>query len=61
MGLELTLGSLIFLVLMVWAILSTAQSQASTGRKILWIVLILFFPIFGFIVWLLLVPKRGTA
>ncbi|AHF04109.1 hypothetical protein MARPU_09785 [Marichromatium purpuratum 984] len=49
---------LLLLVLHVWAIVSTVQSHAGTLSKVLWIVLILLLPLLGFILWLLLGPKR---
>jgi len=36
---------LIILVADIWAIVSTFQSQASTGKKVFWIVLV-WFPVF---------------
>lgn len=48
---------LIVLVLMLWAIVSTIGSRASTGAKVLWILAILFFPLLGFIAWLIFGPK----
>ncbi|WP_455384837.1 PLDc N-terminal domain-containing protein [Acidihalobacter prosperus] len=47
----------ILLVLDVWAIVKVVQSRASTGWKVLWIVLILILPLLGFILWLLFGPK----
>ena len=41
----------------IWAIVSVVQSSASTGRKVLWILLILFLPVLGFIIWLLAGPR----
>ena len=62
MGVEVTgLMGLIILVLDVWAIVSTAGSVASTGQKVLWIVLILVLPVLGFIFWLLLGPKKADG
>jgi len=48
-----------FLVLVadLWAIVSIVQSSLSTGKKVLWILLILFLPVLGFIVWLLVGPR----
>lgn len=58
MGVEVGgLLGLIWLVLVIYAIVKTAQSTAGTGAKVLWIVLILLFPLLGFILWLLLGPK----
>jgi hypothetical protein len=47
----------LLLVLDVWAIVKVVQSRASTGWKVLWIVLILILPLLGFILWLLFGPK----
>ena len=49
---------LIVLVLDVWAILTVAQSRASTASKAIWIVLILVLPILGLILWFFAGPKR---
>ncbi len=58
MGIEVggILG-LIVLVLDIWAIVKTVQSGASTGAKVLWILVILIFPVVGFLAWLLFGPK----
>lgn len=59
MGIEVGgIFGLIILVLDVWAIVKTAQSPAGTGSKVLWIVLILILPLLGFLLWLLLGPKK---
>jgi len=62
MGIEVggILGLLI-LIADVWAIVSIAQSGASTGKKVLWIVLVLLLPVLGLILWFLLGPRTGTA
>ncbi len=44
---------MILLVLNVWAFISIVTSGASTGATVLWIVLVLILPLFGFIIWLL--------
>lgn len=48
-----------FLVLVadIWAIVSTVQSSVSTGKKVVWILLILFLPVLGFVLWLLVGPR----
>jgi hypothetical protein len=57
-GVEVTgLGSLILLVLNVYAIVKTIQSDAGTGSKVLWVVLILLLPLLGLILWVLFGPK----
>ncbi len=51
---------LILLVLDVFAIVKTIGSGASTGTKVLWVVLILLLPLVGLILWWLLGPKSAT-
>ncbi len=51
------LFGLILLVLIVWAIVSTIQSNTGTGAKVLWIVVLLVIPLFGFLLWLIFGPK----
>jgi hypothetical protein len=50
---------LIILILDIWAVVKTVQSDASTGVKVLWVVVILVLPVAGFILWLLFGPKGG--
>lgn len=58
MGIEVggILG-LIILALDIWAIVSIFGSGASTGAKVLWILLVLILPIVGLIIWLLAGPR----
>ena len=58
MGLEVggVIG-LIVLIANIWAIIKTVQSNASTGSKVLWVVIILLLPVLGFIIWLLAGPR----
>lgn len=51
------IGGLVVLALDVWAIVSIFGSSASTGKKVLWILLVLLLPLVGFILWLLLGPR----
>lgn len=51
------LWGLLVLIADVWAIVSVAQSGASTGKKVLWIVIVIVLPVIGFLLWLLLGPK----
>lgn len=53
------LWGLIVLIADVWAIVSILQSSATTGKKVLWILLVFFLPVLGFILWLLLGPRGG--
>lgn len=48
---------LLILILDIWAIVSTVGSKASTGTKVIWILLIVFLPLLGFILWFFLGPK----
>ncbi len=48
---------LLILILNVWAIVKIVQSPASTGSKVLWIVLILLLPVLGLILWFFLGPR----
>lgn len=55
------LWGIILLALDIWAILSIAQSNVTNGKKVLWILLVLFLPLAGLIVWYLLGPKGGKS
>lgn len=55
------LWGLLVLIADVWAVVSVAQSGASTGKKVLWIVIVIVLPVLGFILWLLLGPKSRTG
>ncbi len=58
MGIEVTgILGLIWLLIIIWAIIKVASSSAGTGAKLLWILLLLFVPLLGLILWLLLGPK----
>ncbi len=58
MGLEVGgIVGVIVLIANVWAIIKTIQSNASTGSKVLWVVIILLLPVLGFIIWLLAGPR----
>ena len=53
---EFLLG-LIILILDIWAILKVASSGATTGTKVLWVVIIILLPVIGLILWWLFGPK----
>lgn len=53
-------GGLIILALDLWAIISVIGSNASTGRKVLWSLLIIFLPIIGFVIWLIAGPRSAA-
>ena len=45
---------LLILAADLWAIISVVQSGASTGKKVLWILLVLILPALGLILWFFL-------
>lgn len=47
---------LLILVLDIFAIIKILQSSAGGGEKILWILLVLIFPVAGMIVWFFVGP-----
>ena len=55
------IAGLVILILDVWAIVNIAQSGASTGHKVLWIVLVILLPLVGLIIWALLGPRTARA
>lgn len=58
MGLEVGgFFGLIWLIIVIWAIIKVAKSPAGFISKALWILIILLFPLLGFIAWMLLGPK----
>lgn len=60
--LEVTgLGGLIILALDIWAIVSIIGSSVTTGKKVLWTLLVLVLPIVGFIIWLLAGPRSSAS
>lgn len=58
MGIEVAgIFGLLLLIADIWAIVSTVSSNASTGGKVLWVLLIVIFPLVGLIIWLLFGPR----
>ena len=49
--------SLIWLIIVIWAIVKVAKSGASTLAKVIWIIVLIIFPLIGLILWLLFGPK----
>jgi len=59
MGIEVSgIIGLIILIADIWAIVKTVQSKVSTGKKVLWILVIIVLPIIGLLMWLLMGPKK---
>jgi hypothetical protein len=54
-----TIIGLLVLVADIWAILNVLGSPVTTGKKVLWILIILIFPVLGLIIWFLAGPKRS--
>jgi len=62
MGIEVGgIFGLLILIADIWAIVNIAQSSASTGHKVLWIVLVVLLPVVGLLIWLLLGPRTARA
>jgi hypothetical protein len=59
-NMEMIFG-LIILIADIWAIINVIQSGATTGMKLLWVVLIIVLPVIGLILWFLMGPKKATA
>lgn len=53
-----SIWGVLHLILIVWAIVSIAGSNAGNGAKALWIVLVILLPVIGFVLWFFLGPKR---
>ena len=59
MGIEVSgIIGLIILIADIWAIVKTVQSKVSTGKKVLWILVIIVLPIIGLLMWLLMGTKK---
>ena len=56
-GILTGLITIVMFVLSVWAIARILNSSATTGKKALWIILILFLPLIGLIAWYFAGPK----
>ena len=62
MGIEVGgLIGLIILIADIWAIINVLGSPASTGSKVLWVLIILLLPVIGLIAWLIMGPRKGAG
>jgi succinate dehydrogenase/fumarate reductase cytochrome b subunit len=52
---------LLILIGDIWAIINIFQSSASTGKKLLWTILVLLLPLLGLILWFFLGPRTGKT
>lgn len=50
---------ILLLIAVVYAVINIAQSGADSGKKALWIVLVLVLPVLGLVLWFFLGPKSG--
>ena len=55
------IGGFILLALDIWALISVIGSNETTGKKVIWVVAILFLPLIGFIAWLIFGPRASRA
>ncbi len=56
-----TLASLLILAADIWAIINIFQSAETTGTKVLWTLLVLVFPLLGFVIWYFAGPKSASG
>jgi hypothetical protein len=42
----------------IWVIIQIVQSPSVTGKKLLWVLIILLLPLAGLVLWFLFGPKR---
>ena len=54
------LVGLIILVLDIWAIINLIKSSAGTGAKVIWVLLIIFLPVLGLIIWAIAGPRGNV-
>lgn len=52
---------LLILVADIWAIVNIIGSGASTGAKVLWVLLVLILPLLGLVIWYFAGPKSSAA
>jgi len=59
MGVEFSgLLWLVVFAIDIWVIVQVVQSPSVTGKKLLWVLIILVLPFVGLLLWLLFGPKR---
>ncbi len=51
---------LIILALDIWAIINVLKSSAQTGMKIVWVLLIIFLPVLGLVIWAIAGPRGNV-
>ena len=62
MGPEVSgLFGLLVLIGDIWAIINVVGSGASTGSKVLWVVIIVLLPLIGLIIWFFAGPRSARV
>ena len=56
-----SLWGVLVLIADIWAIVNILQSQADTGKKVIWTVVVILLPVLGFILWFFLGPRTSRA
>jgi hypothetical protein len=60
MGIEVSgILGLLILIADVWAIVNVIGSGASTGSKVIWVLVILILPVLGLIIWFFAGPRSA--
>ncbi|MDT8410710.1 MAG: PLDc N-terminal domain-containing protein [Wenzhouxiangellaceae bacterium] len=57
MGAEVGLLGLLWLIIVVWAIVKTAQARVGAFVRFMWILVLILFPVVGLLIWLFFGPK----
>ena len=55
-----SLVALIIFVLDIWAIINVLKRGATTGMKIVWVLLIILLPVLGLIIWAIAGPRGNV-
>jgi hypothetical protein len=55
------IGGFILLALDIWALISVIGSNETTGRKVIWVLVILLLPLLGFLAWLIFGPRAARS
>ena len=48
---------LLILILDIWAIISIVRGDSTSGKKVLWVLLIVILPVLGLIIWGIMGPR----
>lgn len=53
-----SLLGLLVLIADIWAIIQIINAKTSNGTKLLWVLLVLFLPVIGLVIWYLMGPGK---